>query len=125
RALTVEEIESRLETRFRLLRSSEHRAVPRHQTLHAAVAWSFDLLSAPERALFGRLAIFAGGFTLQTAEALCAGGDIAREDVLDLLTGQVEKSLVVPEEAGGEARFRLLETMREFGRERLAESGEL
>src|SRR5919197_528943 len=125
RALTVEEIESRLETRFRLLTSSEHRTVPRHQTLHAAVAWSFDLLSAQEQALFGPLAIFAGGFTLQTAEAVCAGGEIAREAVLDLLTGLVEKSLVVPEETGGEARFRLLETMPEFGRERLAWSGEL
>jgi non-specific serine/threonine protein kinase len=125
RVLTVDEIESRLERRFRLLQSGEHGVIPRHQTLRAAVDWSFHLLSEPEQALFGRLAIFAGGFTLRTTEAICPGGDIGAEDLLDLVTSLVEKSLVVAEEADGEARFRLLETMREFGRERLVDNGEL
>jgi predicted ATPase/class 3 adenylate cyclase len=134
RVLTVEQVLERLEDRFRLLTGGSRTALPRQQTLRAAVDWSYALLGEPERRLFARLAVFAGGWTLEAAEAVCAGGALAAGDVLDLLTGLVEKSLAVVEVgeggAGGAAgpaaaaRYRLLETLRQYGRERLEERGE-
>ena len=87
--------------------------------------WSYDLLSEPERRLFNRLSVFAGGWTLEAAEAVCAGEGIEREEVLDLLLQLVRKSLVVAHEGSdGAERYRLLETLRQYARERLLAGGE-
>jgi len=100
-------------------------ALPRHQTLRATVDWSYDLLSEPERLLFNRLAVFAGGFTLEAAEAVGTGERVEADDVLDLLSRLVDKSLVTAEEGTDDSvRYRLLETLRQYGRERLIASGE-
>jgi len=122
RALSVENIAARLNDRFRLLTSGSRTALPRQQTLRALIDWSYDLLDARERAVLGRLAVFAGGWTLEAAEAVCASGDLRESDVVDLLTTLVEKSLVVLEAAGG--RYRLLDTVSQYAQERLNDSGE-
>ncbi len=122
RALSVEAIAARLNDRFRLLVTGDRTVLPRQRTLRALIDWSYDLLPAPERALFERLAVFAGGFTLDAAEAVAAFGDVAQADVLDLLAHLVEKSLVQME-AGG-ARYRMLETVREYAREKLGATGD-
>jgi predicted ATPase/DNA-binding SARP family transcriptional activator len=123
RAMTPEQVANRLDDRFRLLTGGSRTALPRHQTLRAVVDWSWDLLDEPERTLLWRLAVFAGGATVEAAEQVCAGGPVAPVDVLDLLTALVDKSLLI---AGGEARprYRMLETIRAYGLERLAEAGE-
>jgi len=121
RALSVEEIARRLSDRFQLLTGGDRTALPRQQTLQALIDWSYDLLTEPERALLRQLSVFAGGWTLEAAEAV-AGGAIAKTDVLDLLSHLVEKSLAVAEPERG--RFRLLETVRQFAGQRLGESGE-
>src|SRR5262249_32769130 len=112
---------------FRLLTGGSRTAPARHQTLRAAVDWSYDLLSAPEQTLFARLSVFAGGGTLEAAEAVCPdpdGAGIAPGEVLDLLTRLADQSLVVAEEQpDGTARYRLLETLRQYARERLAAGG--
>src|SRR5206468_6546674 len=110
RALPVEQIAARLDDRFRLLTGGSRVAVTRHQTLRATIDWSYDLLSDEERAVLRRLSVFAGGCTLAAAEGICSGDGIAEEDVLDLLTRLVDKSLLVAEAAEGESRFRPLET---------------
>jgi predicted ATPase len=122
RALSAGEIAARLSDRFRLLAGGDRTALPRQQTLRASIDWSYDLLMEPERALLRRLAVFAGGWTLEAAEAVCAGGEMEKSDVIDLLTHLVEKSLVALD-AGGE-RYRLLEIVRQYARERLDASGE-
>jgi tetratricopeptide (TPR) repeat protein len=125
RALSVEQLAGRLDQRFRLLTGGSRTALPRQQTLQATVDWSYSLLGAPEQRLFALLSVFVGGFTLEAAEAVCAGDDLLAEEVLDLLTRLVDKSLVVAEEtAEGTSRYRLLETLRQYGRERLVASGE-
>ncbi|MGH2898874.1 MAG: ATP-binding protein, partial [Solirubrobacteraceae bacterium] len=124
RVLTAEQIAVRLDDRFRLLKTGNRSALARHQTLRAAIDWSHDLLDAPARALLARLAVFGGGFTLEAAEAVCAGGEIAPDDVLDLVSDLVEKSLVEMREAGDTARYRLLETVRQYASEKLEERGE-
>jgi predicted ATPase/class 3 adenylate cyclase len=121
KTLPVEEIHARLDDRFRLLTGGSRTALPRQQTLRALIDWSHDLLSEPEQTLLRRLSLFAGGWTLAAAEAVC--GDAGGE-VLDPLTALIEKSLVVYEERGGEARYRLLETIRHYAREKLVEAGE-
>jgi len=124
RVLPVEQLLARLADRFRLLTGGSRTALPRLQTLRAAVAWSYDLLAERERALFARLAVFAGGWTLEAAEAVCAGSGIEPDEVLDRLTGLVDKSLVVAEAQDDRtARYRLLETLREYARQELAASG--
>jgi predicted ATPase/DNA-binding SARP family transcriptional activator len=116
--LSAEQIAARLDDRFRLL-SGGSRTAPRHQTLRAAMDWSYALLSQAERTLFNRLAVFAGGWTIEAAETVNDG------DVLDLLSSLVDKSLVLAEpDRTGVGRYRLLETLRQYGRERLANSGE-
>ena len=123
--LSVAQISDRLGHSLKLL-SGRDRSVPeRQRTLRAALDWSYELLDEAERKLFGRLSVFAGGFTLQAAEAVCTGGEIERDEVLDLLGDVMDKSLVVAE-AGEEnaLRYRLLETIRQYGMERLAEFGE-
>jgi non-specific serine/threonine protein kinase len=122
RMLPVEKIAERLRDRFRLLTHGDPRALPHRQTLRATIDWSYGLLTEPERALLQRLAVFAGGFTLEAAEAACAGGDVKAIDVLDLLTELVEKSLVVVE--SGAERYRLFDSVREYAQERLDESGD-
>jgi predicted ATPase/class 3 adenylate cyclase len=124
RALPVEQIAARLDDRFRLLAGGNRVAVTRHQTLRATIDWSHELLSSEERAVFRRLAVFAGGSTLAAAEAVAADGDVAPEDVLDILSRLVDKSLVIADSVAGESRFRLLETIRQYARERLVDAGE-
>jgi predicted ATPase len=121
-ALSVENIAAHLNDRFHLLAIGDRTALPRWRTLRALIDWSYDLLTARERTLFRRLAVFAGGWSLEAAEAVAAGGDIDHGDVLDLLAALVEKSLVIAETDG--ARYRLLETVRQYAQERLDESGE-
>jgi predicted ATPase/class 3 adenylate cyclase len=122
RALSVETIAARLTDRFRLLSGGNRTAMPRQQTLRALIDWSYDLLTENERALLCRFSVFAGGWTLEGAEAVGAGGDIAQGDVLDLLSNLVEKSLVTVEAEG--ERYRLVETVRQYAQERLDEGGE-
>ncbi len=124
KVLSVEQIAARLDDCFGLLSAGGRTAMPRHRTLHATMDWSHDLLPDGERALFRRLSVFAGGFTLEAAESVCAGEDIAGDNVLDLLSHLVDKSLVIAREEGAEARYRLLETVRQYGRTKLDESGE-
>ena len=122
RVLPVDEIASRLNDRFRLLTSRSRTAVPRQQTLLATVEWSYELLSDRERLLFDRLSAFRGGFTLEAAEAVCGGYGLDESEVLDLLTQLVDKSLVVAKGGAlGTGRFRMLETLRHFSLERLAD----
>jgi predicted ATPase/DNA-binding CsgD family transcriptional regulator len=124
KVLSVAQISSRLAENFRLLKSASRTADPRQQTLAATLEWSHELLNETERVLFRRLSVFAGGFTLEAAEMVCAGEDI-EEDVLDLLSHLIDKSLVsVTEDGGTEARYRLLETVRQYASEQLEESDE-
>ncbi len=124
KGLSPEQLVSRLDLRFRLLTGGSRAALPRQQTLAAAVAWSYDLLTPTEQALFNRLAVFVDGFTLEAAETVC--GDAGVEDVLDLLLRLVEKSLVIAEPGDNELdRYRLLETLRQYGRDKLVASGEV
>jgi predicted ATPase/class 3 adenylate cyclase/Tfp pilus assembly protein PilF len=141
RALSAEEIDRRLDQRFRLLTGGSRAALPRQQTLRALIDWSYDLLNDAEKLLLARLSVFSGGWTLEAAEAICGDAcnlrgteppqrltpDAQRPfDVLDLLTSLVDKSLVFYEERQeGEARYRLLETVREYAGEKLAASGEM
>jgi non-specific serine/threonine protein kinase len=147
KGLSAEQLAGRLDRRFRLLTGGSRAALPRQQTLAALVGWSYDLLSGPERALFDRLAVFAGGFTLEAAEAVCAdeGSDadgqvsgagggprpntqhlLPSEDVLDLLLRLVEKSLVIADHGdSGPERYRLLETLRQYAQEKLVARGEV
>lgn len=122
RGLSVDNIAARLSDRFRLLTRGSRNAIPRQQTLRALIDWSYDLLSEKERILFRRLAVFAGGWTLEGAEGVATGGALDRTSVLDLLVDLVDKSLVVVEAEG--ARYGLLETVRQYAEERLRESGE-
>ena len=126
RVLAVEQIQARLPDPLRLLTGGSRTALPRQQTLRALIDWSYDLLDGHERTLLCRLSVFGGGWTLAAAEAVGASGDIACEDVLDLLTSLVDKSLVIYEEPwlGGESRYRLLETVRHYAAEKLQEGGE-
>ena len=124
-ALTPAQIDARLRDRFGLLRAPVRASTTRHQALDAAVAWSWDLLDPRERALLDRLSVFRGSFSLDAAEEVATGAPVARAEVVDLLVALVRKSLVVPQPVGDEHRYRLLETMREFGWRRLQDAGEL
>ena len=123
-ALSVHEIVGRLDARFAILGRGRRTGGARHQTLRAAIDWSHDLLAADERVLFRRLATFTGGWSVDAAEAVCAGGDLSRETVVDVLVRLVEKSLVTVGDEDGEVRYRFLDTVRVYARERLVESGE-
>jgi predicted ATPase/class 3 adenylate cyclase/DNA-binding CsgD family transcriptional regulator len=124
RALSLAEILDSLHDRFRLLTGGGRTTVPRQQTLRASVDWSHALLTEPESVLFRRLAAFVGAFDLDGAQNVCGGGDVERFQVLDQLTLLVDKSLVVADDGGGSTRYRLLETVRQYAREKLGESGE-
>jgi predicted ATPase/class 3 adenylate cyclase len=120
--LTPDELARRLDQRFRLLTGGERTAVERHQTLRAAVDWSYELLEPGERQLFDRLGMFTGGFALEAAEVVCAGDGIEEAEIFDLLASLVARSLVVADAEAGETRYRLLETLRQYAQEHLAES---
>jgi predicted ATPase/class 3 adenylate cyclase len=124
-AMTPVEIAGLLDERFRLLTGGRRTAVERHQTLRAAVDWSYGLLSETERVVFDRLAVFSGGFTMPAATAVVTGDGIETWDVVDAVGGLVAKSMVVAEPGAGEhTRYQLLETLRQYGRERLDEDGQ-
>jgi predicted ATPase/DNA-binding CsgD family transcriptional regulator len=124
RVLSVEQILERLADRFSLLTGGSRAALPRHQTLRTTIEWSHDLLAADERTLLRRLCVFAGRFTLEDVEAVCAADDMPAAQVLDVLSSLVDKSLVTKEGAPGRACYRLHETMREFAGLKLRAAGE-
>ena len=124
RSLSIQEINKRLHNRFTLLTGGGRVLLERQQTLRALVAWSYDLLTDNEKLLFDRLGVFVGGFDLPAAEAVCGADPLMPEDVLDLVLSLVDKSLVMVREADGESRYRMLETLREFGLEALGKRGE-
>jgi predicted ATPase/class 3 adenylate cyclase len=123
--LSPEQIAARLDDRFKLLTGGSRTAMPRHQTLRAAIDWSYGLLDEQERTLLRRLSVFAGGWMLEAAETVCQGDGIDAADVLELQGHLVDKSLVVVEQGvGGLARYRLLGTIRQYAGDRLFEAGE-
>ncbi len=124
KVLSPDQIASRLDDRFRLLTQGSRTALPRHQTLRATIDWSYSLLSEQEKLLFRRLAVFVGGWTLEAAEQICGDGS-GRFDVLEVLSRLVDKSLVSLEESSGAPRYRRLETIRQYSRERLFETDEV
>jgi predicted ATPase/class 3 adenylate cyclase len=124
RSLSPEQIAARLDDRFRLLTGGSRAAVQRQQTLQALVDWSYDLLSPPERALLRRLAVFAGGWTLEAAEGVCAWGEIDVLEVFDLLDHLVNKSLINADSAGNQVRYGMQETIRQYAQDKLVGSGE-
>ena len=124
RSLSLTGLRDRLDQRFRLLTGGSRTALARQQTLRATVEWSYSLLSGAEQVVLRRLSVFAESFDLDAAEAVCGVGDVEAFDVAGLLGSLVDKSLVVAEPAGAALRYRLLETIRQFAAERLAEAGE-
>ena len=123
--LSVEQIAERLDDSLKLLTTGSRTATARQRTLRGALDWSYDLLSEAERVLFGRLSVFAGGWMLEAAEAVASGEGIKEVEVLDLVSGLVDKSLVAAGATGkGGVRYRMLEPVRQYARERLEESGE-
>jgi predicted ATPase/class 3 adenylate cyclase/DNA-binding CsgD family transcriptional regulator len=119
-SLSVPEISSRLDQRFRLLTGGNRTALPRHQTLRALIGWSYDLLHPGEQIMLDRLSVFAGGWTLEAAEAVTSTGDAGEWPMLDHLAALVSKSLVLADDIGGSTRYRLLETIRHYAAERLS-----
>ena len=133
RVMPIEQIATRLDDRFRLLTGGSRTALPRQKTLRATMDWSYDLLTDADRRLLRRLSVFSGGWTLEAAEAVCPDTDaqqpppempIETWEILDFLTSLVDKSLVIYEESGGKSRYRLLETVRQYSTDRLAEENE-
>ncbi len=124
RVLTVEQIRDRLTDRFALLTGGGRAALPRHQTLRTTIEWSHDLLSDGERTVLRRLSVFAGRFSLDDVESVCASGEISAAQALDLLGGLVDKSLLIKEDTHSVACYRFHETMREFACLKLKEAGE-
>jgi len=123
RTMSLEQLATRLDHRFRLLTGGSRTALPRHRTLRAVVDWSWELLTDAERSVLRRLAVFSGGAGLEAAEQVCAGGEVESWEVLDLLTALTEKSLVVTKDEGA-PRYRLLGTIKEYAQQRLEEAGE-
>jgi predicted ATPase/DNA-binding XRE family transcriptional regulator len=124
RLLSIEDIAARLDDRFRLLTVGGRTAPRRQQTLRATLDWSYALLQEPERRLFSRLSVFAGGWSLSAAESICADDTIDASDILSCLGRLVDQSLVVAQEHVGRVRYRLLETMRQYAAEQLEAAGE-
>ena len=123
RTMSLDQLAHRLDDRFRLLTSGSRTALPRHKTLRAVVDWSWELLAVAERMVLRRLAVFSGGASLDAAEQVCGGDSVERGEVLELLTALTEKSLLLTE-GDGAPRYRMLDTIREYARDRLAEAGE-
>lgn len=124
RVLTPQEIAEEMRERFVLLTGGSRTAMPRQRTLEASVDWSHDLLSVAEQTLFRRVSVFAGGWTLDAVESVCAGGDLEVVQILDLLASLVDKSLVQAEEQGNRTRYGLLETVRAYARQKLSDAAE-
>lgn len=124
RTLSLPQLLSRLDDRFRLLTTGYRTALPRQQTLWATVDWSFDLCSTREQLLWRRASVFAGSFGLEAIEHVCSGDGLASEDMLDLLDGLVDKSVLIAEEHSGAVRYRLLETLRQYGQHKLRDADE-
>jgi predicted ATPase/class 3 adenylate cyclase len=124
RSLSAEELLERLRDRFRVLRGSGRGTLDRHQTLRAAVTWSYQLLSVEERVLFDRVSVFAGGFELQAAETVCGFDPLDVNDVIDLVSSLVDKSMIVADRRASGMRYRLLETLRQYAEEQLEVRGE-
>ena len=124
RALSVEQIATRLDDQFRMLTDGSRTALPRHQTLRATMDWSYELLTESERLLYRRLAVFGGSFNLEAVEAVFSGADLLEWTILDLLTRLVEKSLVVTGDRAGEVRYHLLEPARQYALGKLRETAE-
>jgi len=122
--LGVEDVAARLDDRFALLTGGSRTSLPRQQTLRATMEWSYGLLTAAEQTVLRHLAVFAGGCTLEAAATVCAGAGVEGERVLDLLASLIDKSLLALEERDGRGRYRLLETVRQYGREQLEAAGE-
>ena len=123
-AMNPRELAARLDRRFQVLAGGRRGKVERHQTLRAVIDWSYDLLGETEQRLLDRVTVFQGGWTLEAAEAVCAGSAVDRSDVFELSERLVARSLVIAEDHGFQTRYRLLETIRQYGEERLAEHGE-
>lgn len=123
RTFSTDQIASHLDQRFRLLTGGSRTALPRQQTLTATIEWSYRLLEKIEAELLRRLSVFQDGFTFDSVTAVCSGDSIDELDVLELLPGLVDKSLVAMDDEEGEVRYRLLETLRQFARDRLDETG--
>jgi len=123
--LGLDELAARLDDRFRVLTGGHRTALPRHQTLRATLDWSYELLPAIEQTVLRRLAVFAGGFTLEAAGAVVIADDLDAPEVVDIVTNLAAKSLIVVEIADADAQYRLLETTRVYALEKLADSGEL
>lgn len=124
RTMTPGQLADRLDDRFRLLTGGSRTSLPQHRTLRAVVDWSWDLLTDAERALLRRLSVFAEGATVEAAEQVCADAIVPLDHVLDLLTGLADRSLLGVDTSGAAPRYRMLETIRAYGRERLAEASE-
>ncbi len=124
RTMTPEQVAARLDDRFQLLTGGSRTAMPRHQTLRAVVDWSWDLLDEPERLLWRRFSVFTGGATLEAVVQVCAGRGIGADQVLDLVTALTDKSLLTVRYGPDGARYRMLEIIRAYGQERLAEARE-
>jgi predicted ATPase/DNA-binding SARP family transcriptional activator len=123
RTMSIDQLASRLDDRFRLLTSGSRTALPRHRTLRAMVDWSWELLTDAERMVLRRLSVFSGGASLEAAERVCAGGAVEQDQVLDLLTALTEKSLLL-NDGGGGPRYRMTGTIMEYAAQRLAAAGE-
>ncbi|MEU0569985.1 LuxR C-terminal-related transcriptional regulator [Nonomuraea sp. NPDC005983] len=123
RALSLPQLLERLDERFQLLTAGSRAVVPRHRTLRALIDWSYELCTEQERLLWARVAVFAGGLDLEAAEEVCSGDGIATGDVVDLVIGLVDKSILIAEQAPS-MRYRLLDTIQQYGRERLKDSGQ-
>jgi predicted ATPase/class 3 adenylate cyclase len=124
RSLSLEDIESRLDQRFRLLTGGNRGTLERHQTLRALIDWSYDLLDEREQKTLDYLSVFAGGFDLTATEAMCAFADVQAWEVVDVIGSLVDRSLVLADQTNTGLRYRLLETIRQYADERLAERGE-
>ena len=123
-ALSPAELLRRLDHRFQLLAGGRRSAIERHATLRAAIDWSYDLLDPAEQRLLARMSVFSGGCTLEAIEEICSGDPVERDDVIHLVAGLVARSLVVAEDSDIGTRYRLLETIRQYGEERLADCAE-
>jgi non-specific serine/threonine protein kinase len=122
--MSINELSERLDQRLALLTEGSRSALPRHRTLRSMLDWSYNLLTDDERAMLGRVAVFAGGWTLASAEKACTGDPIASKDVIDLLASLADKNLIIADEEERATRYRMLETLRQYGQDRLREGGE-
>ena len=123
-SMSVKELNQRLDERFALLTGGSRAALPRHRTLRSSIDWSYDLLTSSEQAMLSRVSVFAGGWTLATADQVCTGNGIEAPEVLDLLASLADKNLVLADEMQGKTRYRMLETVRQYAQDRLRDSGD-